>query len=126
MPAEGGGARRVAGQLAHRATGRSVTGRQHVRNYKRKPGRVNPDKRMARVVELRAEGLSLRQIGERLLCSYQTVANDLARWEREHANVVPLSNSSVKNSPRRGEDLTAGFDSGESNIVSIGNRRKRA
>jgi hypothetical protein len=97
-----------------------------VRNYKRKPGRVNPDKRMARAVELHTEGLSLRQIAERLACSYQTVANDLARWERSRPNVVPLSKTTVKNSPHGGKDLTPGFDSEPTNVVAINDRRKRA
>jgi hypothetical protein len=97
-----------------------------VRHYKRKPGRVNPDKRMARAAELRAEGLSLRQIAERLACSYQTVANDIARWERDHENVVQLSNPAVKNSPRGGVNLTPDFDSADPNVISLTDRRKRA
>jgi transposase len=52
------------------------------------------DKRADRAAELRAEGLSLRQIAERLSCSHQTISNDLARWDAEHppiaANVIPL------------------------------------
>jgi transposase len=58
-----------------------------VKKYKRKHAR-NPDKRMAAAVRLRAQGLSLRQIGEQLACSYQTVARDLNRWQRERPNVV--------------------------------------
>ena len=36
------------------------------------------DKRMAEAAGLRADGLSLRQIAERLSCSHQTISNDLA------------------------------------------------
>jgi hypothetical protein len=76
---------------------------------------------MAAAVRLRADGLSLRQIGSELACSYQTVANDLARWDGEHSNVVPLSKTPVKNSPQRGTDLTPEFDS-KSNVIEL--RRK--
>jgi hypothetical protein len=96
------------------------------RTYKRKRLRPDPDRRMAAAVDLRARGLSLRQIAAELLCSYQTVANDLARWEREHENVVPLSNSVVKNSPRGGVNLTPDFDSADPNVISLNDRRKRA
>jgi DNA invertase Pin-like site-specific DNA recombinase len=93
-----------------------------VRTYKRKPGRVNPDRRMARAVELRAEGLSLRQTAERLSCSHQTVPRDLARWEREHANVVPLSHPPVTNSPPGGQFGTTEWDSEPASVVQL--RRK--
>lgn len=93
-----------------------------MRNYKRKHAR-NPDKRMAAAVRLRAQGLSLREIAKELACSYQTVANDLARWGREHGNVVPLSKTAVKNSPPRGGNLTPEFDSEPSNIVSLSERK---
>jgi hypothetical protein len=96
-----------------------------MRKYKRKHAR-NPDKRMAAAVRLRAHGLSLRKIAEALACSYQTVANDLARWERERSNVVLLSNSAVKNSPHGGGNLTPEFDSEPTNIVSMNDRRKQA
>ncbi len=97
-----------------------------MRNYKRKPGRVNPDRRMARAVELRAEGLSLRQIGERLACNEITVRRDLARWERERPNVTPLRHSPATFSPRGGKDVAAECRSEDSNIVAINDRRKRA
>ena len=97
-----------------------------VRHYKPRPKRRDPDKRMLRAVELRTEGLSLRQIAERLLCSYQTVANDLARWERERENVVPLSNPPVKNVAPGAIDLTSDFDSADPNVISLSDRRKRA
>lgn len=95
-----------------------------VRHYKRKPGRVNPDKRMARAAELRAEGLSLRQIAERLSCSYMTISRDLARWDRQHENVTPLSHSPVTSLPHRGEFVTPECDSEPTNIIEL--RRKRA
>jgi transposase len=65
------------------------------------------DKRMAEAVRLRTEGKSLREIAAELGVSYQTVSNDLARWERERpANVIPLSKSGVHNSPPRGQKET--------------------
>ena len=97
-----------------------------MRKYKRKPGRVNPDRRMARAVELRAEGLSLRQIAERLSCSFSTVRNDLAQWEHEHANVVPLCKIAVQNPPPGGQECTPEMHSEPSNVVSFGDMRRRA
>lgn len=97
-----------------------------VRKYKRKPGRVNPDRRMARAVELRDEGLSLRQIAERLACDEKTVRNDLARWQRERPNVTPLRNLPAESLPQRGEKSAPEFRSEPSNIVSMSDRRKRA
>jgi transposase len=58
-----------------------------------------PHRRMPRAVELRAQGLSLRQIAERLMCSEGTVRNDLKRWQRDHPNAVPLRKAAAKNSP---------------------------
>jgi transposase len=56
------------------------------------------DKRMAEAARLRTEGKSLRQAAAELGVSYQTVSNDLARWDarRMPANVVPLSRKSSK------------------------------
>lgn len=96
-----------------------------MRNYKRKPGRVNPDKRMARAVDLRAEGLSLRQIAERLSCSHDTIWRDLARWDAAHAT-SNVSEIPVRNSPQRGHFLTAESDSEPPNVISLSDRRKRA
>ena len=93
-----------------------------VRKYKRKPGRVNPDRRMARAVDLRAEGLSLRQIAERLSCSYMTISRDLARWDFEHQNVVSLSQTPVPKLPPRGEIVTPECDS-NSNIIELSRKR---
>jgi Homeodomain-like domain len=97
-----------------------------VRKYERKPGRVNPDRRMARAVELRAEGLSLRQIAERLVCSEITVRRDLARWEQERPNVTPLRHSPATFSPPRGKDVAPESTTEPSNIISLSDRRKRA
>jgi DNA invertase Pin-like site-specific DNA recombinase len=97
-----------------------------MRTYQRKPGRVNPDRRMDRAAELRAQGLSLRQIAERLSCSHQTVVRDLARWEAQRPNVVQLSHSPVTFSPPGGQKVTPECDSEPTNIVSINDRRKRA
>lgn len=92
-----------------------------MRKYKKRPRRRDPDKRMAATVRLRAQGLSLRQIAKELACSYQTVANDLARWQRDRPNVVQLSNPAVKNVAPGATDLTPDFDS-PTNIVEL--RRK--
>ena len=88
-----GEAEREQARSAHRDAGYRYKKRQ------RKPGRVNPDKRMAAAVRLRAEKLSLRQIAERLMCSEGTVRNDLKRWQREHPNAVPLRKAAAKNNP---------------------------
>jgi len=97
-----------------------------MRNYKRKPGRVNPDKRMARAVDLRAEGLSLRQIAERLSCTHTTVRRDLERWDSAHENVVQLEHSAGTSLPPRGGNVPAECSSADSNIISLNDRRKRA
>lgn len=93
-----------------------------MRTYKRKPGRGRTDKRMAAAVRLRAEGLSLRQIAERLACGRMTVSRDLDQWDREHANVVSLSQTTVPKSPPGGQFGTAKWDSEPSNVVEL--RRK--
>lgn len=85
-----------------------------MRNYKRKR---NPRGRMLRAVELRAEGKSLRQIAAELDCSYMTVKRDLDKWDREHANVVPLSHPPVTKLPPRGENVTPECDSAASIIA---------
>lgn len=91
-----------------------------MRNYKRKGKTPWPDKdkRMAAAVRKRAEGKSLREIGAELAVSYQTVVRDLARWERDRPNVVPLSpktvTSSCHNLPPAGRLVTPQRDSGES------------
>jgi transposase len=98
-----------------------------VRQYKRKPGRVDPAKRMARAAELRAEGLSLRQVGERLACDEKTVRNDLARWQRERSNVAPMvRKNTAENSPHRGENSAANSADADPNVISLIDRRKRA
>lgn len=76
-----------------------------VRRYvpKSSLARANKDRRMSRVVELRAEGLSLRAIAARLDISDGTVRNDLARWDREHpANVTELRKPAAQNCPNGG------------------------
>lgn len=90
-----GEAEREQARSAHR------NARYRPRKRERKTMRTvaNPARRMARAVELRAEGLSLRQIADRLMCSEGTVRNDLKRWRREHPNAVPLRKAAAKNSP---------------------------
>jgi DNA-binding CsgD family transcriptional regulator len=69
------------------------------------------DKRMALAARMRTEGKSLRDIGKELGISYQTVSNDLARWDAQQpetpANVIPLSRKrqevAGKSSPRGGK-----------------------
>jgi transposase len=97
-----------------------------MRNYKRKPGRVNPDRRMARVIELHAEGLSNYQIADRLSCSEITVRRDLVRWERDHSNVTSLRHLPATFSPPRGKDVAPECRSEPTNVVAINDRRKRA
>jgi transposase len=78
-----------------------------VRNYEPKKRRPWSDKgkRMARVVELRAMGWSLRKIADRLVVSEGTVRNDLKRWGHERPNVAPLTprNPVAKKRPAGGE-----------------------
>jgi len=96
-----------------------------VRKYKRKPGRVSPDRRMARAAELRAQGLSLRQIATRLSCHHDTIWRDLARWDAAHraSNVSDLPVGKV---PPRGENPTSQSDSTGLEVISLSDRRKRA
>lgn len=55
-----------------------------------RPRWKNPDKRMARAVELRQQGWSLRRIGTELAVSAQTIQRDLLRWEkRPEADTKP-------------------------------------
>jgi hypothetical protein len=96
-----------------------------VRNYKRKPGRVNPDRRMAAAAELRAQGLSLRQIGTELLCSEITVRRDLARWEAL-GNVLTLRHSPATFSPQWGANVATDVAGAESKVISLSDRRKHA
>jgi len=77
---------------------RIETVREDLREWAREhPGQPLPggpaakrDRRMADAARLRAEGLTLRQIAARLAVHHQTVANDLARWDRPSRNVVRL------------------------------------
>lgn len=91
-----------------------------MRNYKRKrPSQWrDKDKRMTLAVQMRAQGMSLREVAKELAVSYQTVANDLQRWERERPNVALLSKTAVKSYPATGQDLTAEFDS-EAAVVNL-------
>lgn len=85
-----------------------------MRTYRRK-NTMDKGRRMAVAVRLTAEGLSLREVAARMSVSHQTVANDLARWERERADaplaLIRLSKPAVKNLPHGGEILAAQFDS---------------
>jgi len=68
---------------------------------------------MADAARLRAEGLTLRQIAARLAVHHQTVANDLARWDRPSRNVVRLPSKTavekrIPGSEIRHPDSTAG------------------
>lgn len=95
-----------------------------MRNYKRKHASQwrDKDKRMTLAAQMHGQGMSLRQIAAELAVSYQTVANDLARWRRERPNVVHLSKTPVKSYPLAGQHLTPEFDS-ESAVVEL---RRRA
>lgn len=88
-------------------------GRHEVRNYKRKR---NPRGRMLRAVELRAGGLSLRQIAKEVGCSYDTVWRDLQKWAAERANVSEIP---VRKMPQGGENLTPESDSELGGVVSL-------
>ncbi len=89
------------------------------RKYKRKHLR-NPDRRMAAAVRLRVAGMSLRQIASELAVTHTTVRRDLARWDHEHPNVVPLlEHSAGTNSPRRGGNVPAECSSDETNVIEL-------
>lgn len=103
------------------AAGRIVTGRRDVRKYKRKHAR-NPDRRMAAAVRLRAQGMSLRQIGAELACSEGTVRNDLARWARERPNVAALVRKTIAQNSPPGAEITHPDYAPDNNIVEL--RRK--
>jgi hypothetical protein len=86
-----------------------------MRTYKRKTWR-DRDRRMANAVRFRAEGMSLREIAARQSVNHQTVANDLARWERVRVQmpleIIRLSKPAVEKLPPRGEISTPEIDSG--------------
>lgn len=48
---------------------------------------MNRDERMAKVVELRGQGLSLRTIGAILGVTHPTVIADLQQWEQREVGV---------------------------------------
>ena len=76
-----------------------------MRNYKRKHASQwrDKDKRMTLAVQMRAQGMSLREIAKELAVSEITVRRDLARWEAERPNVVPLRQSAATSCPAGGE-----------------------
>jgi predicted DNA-binding protein (UPF0251 family) len=92
-----------------------------VRTYKPKPA-VDKDRRMAVAVRLTTEGLSLRQAAARLSVSYQTVARDLERWERERASmplaIIRLSQPAVTKNAPGATDVTPRCDSG-ANVIPL-------
>lgn len=78
------------------------------------------DERMTRAVELRGLDLSLREIAGRLAVSYQTVARDLARWERERPNVTPLAvTPDCHKVPPGRQEVTPSRDSSDAEVVQI-------
>jgi IS30 family transposase len=56
------------------------------------------DKRMRRAVKLRRDGLSLRQIADRLAVTKSTIERDLARYERAEVDQL-LSHIAVPYAP---------------------------
>lgn len=99
-----------------------------MRNYKRKRPRRwrDTDKRMVAAARLRGKGLSLRETAERLAVSHETVRRDLAKWDREHANVTALPRQPVTSdcliSPPGGQLVTPECDSEPGNIVEMRRR----
>lgn len=84
------------------------------------PYRGEPALRRTRAVELRDAGRSLRQIAAELHVSHQTVANDLARADRD-ANVtpLPLSTSGVNFRPEKARKLTGEVDSEAATVTPL-------
>lgn len=98
-----------------------------VRHYKPRPKRRDPDKRMLRAVELRAEGLNNCQIAQRLLCSEGTVRNDLKRWAAQSENVTAITRkTSSQNVAPGATDYEANYEAADPNVISLSDRRKRA
>jgi len=79
-----------------------------MRSYKRKrPGSRRG--RMLLAARYRADGLSLRQIAERLEVHHETVRRDLSAWDAEQAKVSHLP---VAKTPPGGGNATPECDSG--------------
>lgn len=77
-----------------------------MRNYKRKHASQwrDKDKRMTLAVQMRGQGMSLREIAKELAVDEKTVRNDLARWEQSRPNVVLLvRKTDAENCPAGGE-----------------------
>lgn len=72
--------------------------------------------RLLRAVEMRRQGLSLRQIATALECSHGTVINDLRRWDAERPKVVNLPGQKVTPG---GEKLTTGIDRPETDAGNV-------
>jgi len=77
-----------------------------VRTYKPRP--TYRRSRREQAAALRAEGLSLRQIGARIHASYETVRRDLAAWDAQQAKVSHLPVTEVT---PRGHGCDNGCDS---------------
>lgn len=92
-----------------------------VRKYfpKRRPW-ADKNRRMARVVELRDQGLSMRVIAGHLGVSVGTVHADLKRWECERSNVVSLcSNEPFRNAPTGAKLNTASEHAHDAEIIPL-------
>lgn len=68
--------------------------------------------RRDRAVQLRAQGLSLRQTAKILGVHHDTVWRDLRRWDEEAAKVSRLSDRPVGKVAPRGHESDTGSDSG--------------
>jgi IS30 family transposase len=90
-----------------------------MRTYKRK--RLGSRRgRMILAADLRARGMSLRQIAAKLEVHHDTIWRDLKRWDEENRKITKLSDRSVGKSPRTGSESDTESDSGE--VVQL--RRK--
>lgn len=76
--------------------------RRYVPKNRRRLTPRQRDNRMRRAVELRAAGLSLRQIADKLAVDEKTVRNDLRQSEAGRGNVTPLRNSAAEFRPHGG------------------------
>jgi IS30 family transposase len=100
-----------------------------VRKYVRKgrPQWRDKDKRMARAVALRAQGLSLRQIAEKLAVSAPTAMRDLRRHDElaaEQAQAVQNVFQLPVTSRPAGGDLKQANETDAATPISLAERRK--
>jgi hypothetical protein len=74
-----------------------------------KPRWKNPDKRMARAAELRAQGWSLRRIAEELAVGVATIHRDLSRYASTQQRPEEIAESARPSLRIIGSDVPSSF-----------------